>query len=102
MKNTPANDDLGKLKDALRAYHVALSLDIDAFLWINAELERIWKALITCADNPDYWKTQNVLAELYYVVSEAKEFATDTQNDMCQIEKEAREDEQDTINSGDG
>lgn len=106
MKNTPANDNQEKLKEALRAYHVALTLDIDAFLWIHSELERIWKALIIFVskdpDNAYYWQMQNLLAELDFIVGESGEFASQSQNDLKEIEKEAGKDEQDTVNSGDG
>ena len=99
MNSMPDNNDLVKVKDTLKAYHVALTMDVDAFLWINAELERIWKALVIVSNSPDYWTFQRLLSELSNIVTESKEFASQAQNDLVQIEKEAVNNEKDPVDS---
>jgi len=89
-------------EDKMAAYHVALSMDIDAFLWITNELNRIWEALVLCANDPEYFKIHHIAAELSYIADESKNFAADTQNDLVEIEREAKDCEQDTLNSGNG
>jgi hypothetical protein len=89
-------------EDKMAAYHVALSMDIDAFLWITNELKRIWEELVLCANNPDFFRIHQIAADLSYVVDESNFFATDAQNDLVEIEKEEADCEQDTFDSGNG
>ena len=84
------------------SYHKILSLDVDAFLWISVELERIWETLIIAANNPDYEAIQRIAAEMYCIVDESKQFAVQSMHDLEMLEKEAGGNEQDPINSGDG
>ncbi len=78
----------------------ALSSDIDAFLWIAGELDRIWSVLIVNQDDP----SEDVLAQLandvFYVADESRDFAKQCQEDIETLEKkEAGEHEQDPVNT---
>ena len=83
-------------------FHSALSSDIDAFLWISIELERIWEELVISANDPDPESINLLAAEMYYVIEESKEFAIQCQEDLVKLEKEADSNEKDTVNTGDG
>lgn len=80
-------------------FNRALSLDVDAFLWIAAELERIWKDLVVCADDPNFCAIHRIAADLFCVIDEAKAFAQDTREDLKTLEEEAVESEQNTVDS---
>ena len=84
------------------SYRSALSMDVDAFIWISTELARIWQALIIEANDPDLERLQRIAADMYCVVDEAKEFAVQSLQDLETLEKEAGNYEQDPINAGDG
>lgn len=94
MKQLPTDEPL--------TYRSALSMDVDAFIWISTELARIWQALIIEANDPDSERLQRIAADMYSVVDEAKEFVVQSQQDLETLEKEASNHEQDPINSGDG
>lgn len=100
-KTTAAAEQHLEAEDQL-TYHNALRMDVDAFLWIHAELDRVCTALFVNADDPDPNTIKNLAADLYCVVDESKAFADQTQEDLETLEKEAGNYEQDLINSGDG
>lgn len=90
------------LTDEPLTYRSALSMDVDAFIWISTELARIWEALIIAANDPDFEAIHRIAADMYCVVDESKEFAVQSQQDLETLEKEAGNNEQDPVNTGDG